>query len=72
MLYGELSQLVEDVIDMYNELRNWHSGSTTSFEGISCGAKRDTAEVKRVMREEKDRAESGITDYRAELGQDAD
>lgn len=54
--YGEVRELVEEVKSMYNSLTKGHDGSVTSFEYLARQAKRHTAEVVRIMREDRDRA----------------
>jgi len=54
--FGQVSQLVDDVKDMYNLLSKWHERSTVSFDYISREAVEATSQVKRIMGEERDRA----------------
>ena len=55
LLYGEMQKLVEEVKSMYNSLTSYHDRSITSFEYLAREAERDTSEVVRIMREERDR-----------------
>ena len=54
--FGQVRQLIDDVKDMYNSLSKWHERSITSFDFISREAEEHTSHVKRIMREERDRA----------------
>lgn len=58
VLHENVKQLVADIIEMYNSLGNWHDGSTTLFDSMSSTSEHHTAEVKRLVCEERDRAQS--------------
>lgn len=60
LLFGEFNRLVQDVKSMYNSLSRGHDGSVTSFEQLSREADMHTAEVVRIMREERDKATQRI------------
>jgi len=53
--YDEVTQLVEEMKDMFNCLSDWHSGAAWSFEGMLRISQYHVSEVKRLVCEERDR-----------------
>jgi len=56
LLYGEMSQLVEEVKSTYNSLTSYSDRSTTSFNFLIRESERHTSQVMNIMREERDRS----------------
>jgi hypothetical protein len=54
--FGKVKQLIDDTKDMYNSLSTWHERSTTSYNFLTLEAEQHTSDVKRIMCEERDRA----------------
>lgn len=64
LTYGQVKQLIEDLKSIFDTLTLGHERSTTSFDWISRQAEDHTAEVIRIMKEEKDRAQQKISEFR--------
>lgn len=54
LLYGEVKTLVEETKSIYNSLTHSYEGTRTLFEWLDRDVERDTSEVVRIMREERD------------------
>jgi len=56
LTYGKVEQLLEEVKGLYNVLERGHDGTHTAFDWLADDVEKDTSEVVRIMREERDRA----------------
>jgi hypothetical protein len=68
MTFGQFSNLVSDVKDMYVSLNKWHEQVIPSFDFMSRETERHTSDVKRIMCEERDRARLKLLEDNRNIG----